>query len=69
LKSTYGYAILSADWDSLWEEGTGSIEFAMDCHQEWIDGRMCTVIEGKGDLFKPRMAMFKEWLDEGSSWV
>jgi hypothetical protein len=69
LKSTYGYAILSADWDSLWEEGTGSIEFAMDCHQEWIDGRMCTVIEGKGDLFKPRMAMFKEWLDEGLIWV
>jgi hypothetical protein len=31
--------------------------------------RMCTVIEGKGDLFKPRMAMFKEWLDEGLIWV
>jgi hypothetical protein len=28
-----------------------------------------TVIEGKGDLFKPRMAMFKEWLDEGLIWV
>lgn len=71
LQSQYGYKILSADYDSLWNKGVGKVKLQMEVKEEFSreDWRKTFVIEGRCDLFKPKLGPLEKLREQGRIFI
>lgn len=66
-----GIHVVDEDLQGLWDHGKGHLTYSYSVYTEHskIDGQEVIVIEGAGDLFKPRLGIFSEWIDAGYMWM
>lgn len=71
LESTYGYRIVKADWNDLWNTGRGrmTLQYRISTEYSKEDDCKVTIIEGSGELFKPELSKLESWMDMGRIFI
>jgi len=69
LRGPEGTLIIAGDFERLWEQGIGWLQYGLKCYKQWssIDGKDVSVIEGSLQAFVPKvLKQFGKFVEDGA---